>query len=94
MLILLLPCFVKGLVCDKSEAPGVPIAHTMSWEENEGSLVGHVTCDDDFMYSGDDTPLVTCDRDTDQWITSMHGECRQQIWRSNIVCIYIYMESY
>ena len=75
------------LACKNSDAPGVANANIASWEMDRESTIGDVTCDEDFMYNADDTPQVTCDRETDQWTTSMDGECQQRIWRTNVVSI-------
>ena len=44
-----------------------------------------VTCDDDFMYSGDVEPRIVCDEATVQWNIDMEGECKQRIWRTDVV---------
>ena len=55
-----------------------------SWQTDPTALVGDVTCLDDYLYDGDDTPQVRC-LASGQWETVMAGECKQRIWRDKTV---------
>ena len=66
-----------------SEAPVNQSAVT--WQSTLTSLVGNVKCDEDFMYSGDNSTFVRCS-ETGEWETEdlEMGECKQRIWRNKV----------
>ncbi|KAK7501753.1 hypothetical protein BaRGS_00007184 [Batillaria attramentaria] len=66
----------KAPACQQTKAPPLAGGRVAQWHHTLTSFQGDVTCDANFIYSGDDATL-RCLPDG-QW--EMDGECKQHIW--------------